>query len=74
MVGYMERLAATTGEPWSHVSRHMIGLRNGEPGARRWRQVWSDHRLKNEAPHAVSHLARQALDSRVAVAGEAVGA
>ena len=38
------------GEPWSHASRHMLGLRNGEPGARRWRQVWSDHRLKNDAP------------------------
>jgi tRNA-dihydrouridine synthase A len=22
----------------------MLGLRNGLPGARRWRQVWSDHR------------------------------
>ena len=26
---------------WSHASRHMLGLRNGGPGARRWRQVWS---------------------------------
>ena len=24
----------------------MMGLWNGTPGARRWRQVWSDHRLK----------------------------
>ena len=31
------------GEPWSRIARHMLGLRNGEPGARRWRQVWSDH-------------------------------
>ena len=61
MVEYMERLVATTGEPWSQSSRHMLGLRNGEPGARRWRQVWSDHRLKEEAPRAVSRLARQAL-------------
>src|SRR5450755_327543 len=61
MVDYMERLVATTGEPWSHVSRHMLGLRHGEAGARRWRQVWSDHRLKGEAPRAVSRLARQAL-------------
>ena len=31
------------------IARHMIGLRNGEPGARRWRQVWSDHGLKGES-------------------------
>jgi tRNA-dihydrouridine synthase A len=61
MVDYMERLVATTGEPWSHVSRHILGLRHGEPGARRWRQVWSDHRLKEEAPRTVARLARQAL-------------
>ncbi|MBC7956832.1 MAG: tRNA dihydrouridine(20/20a) synthase DusA [Cytophagales bacterium] len=56
MVDYMERVAAS-GEPWSHVSRHMLGLRHGTPGARRWRQVWSDHRLKAESPAAVSRLA-----------------
>jgi len=60
MVGYMERLVAC-GEPWSHASRHMLGLRNGEPGARRWRQVWSAPHLKVEAPATVSRLARQAL-------------
>jgi len=64
MVDYMERLLARTGEPWSHVSRHILGLRNGEPGARRWRQVWSDHRLKGEAPRVVSRLARDALAGR----------
>ena len=52
-VRYMEALAAQ-GTPWSHASRHMLGLRNGLPGARRWRQVWSDHRLKTESPQRVS--------------------
>jgi tRNA-dihydrouridine synthase A len=61
MVDYMERLVAQGREPWSHVSRHLLGLRHGEPGARRWRQVWSDHRLKGEAPRKVSALARAAL-------------
>ncbi|MBV9891979.1 MAG: tRNA dihydrouridine(20/20a) synthase DusA, partial [Rhizobacter sp.] len=51
MVGYMERLVAR-GEPWTHASRHMLGLRNGEPGARRWRQVWSDPHLRGEPPVA----------------------
>jgi len=55
-VQYMERLAAQ-GVPWSHASRHMLGLRNGLAGARRWRQVWSDHRLKAESPGRVSELA-----------------
>jgi tRNA-dihydrouridine synthase A len=65
MVDYMERLVAQGREPWSHVSRHLLGLRHGEPGARRWRQVWSDHRLKGEAPRKVSALARAALADRL---------
>ncbi len=59
-VGYMERLAGT-GEPWTHASRHMLGLRNATPGARRWRQVWSDHRLHGLPPREVSRQARAAL-------------
>jgi tRNA-dihydrouridine synthase A len=65
MVEYMARLASA-GEPWSHASRHILGLRNGQPGARRWRQVWSDARLKGETPATVSRLARQALGSAAA--------
>ena len=56
MVEYMGRVVAR-GEPWSHAARHMLGLRNGLPGARRWRQVWSDHRLKGEAPELVHRMA-----------------
>jgi tRNA-dihydrouridine synthase A len=37
----------------------MLGLRNGLAGARRWRQVWSDHRLKSRAPHEVMALAHE---------------
>jgi tRNA-dihydrouridine synthase A len=61
MVAYMTRVAGS-GEPWSHVSRHLLGLRNGQAGARRWRQVWSDHRLKHESPAAVSAQARAELE------------
>jgi tRNA-dihydrouridine synthase A len=59
LVAYMTR-AAARGVPWSGIARHMMGLYNGQPGARRWRQVWSDHRLKHLAPHDVQALASQA--------------
>jgi tRNA-dihydrouridine synthase A len=59
MVEYMQRSLAH-GEPWSRVARHMLGLWNGAPGARRWRQVWSDHQLKGVAPREVARLATEA--------------
>ncbi len=66
MVGYMDRLVAQ-GEPWSRASRHLLGLWNGTPGARHWRQVWSDHRRKLDAPADVSRAARrEALPQNVA--------
>lgn len=60
MVAYMSRVAER-GESWSRVSRHMLGLWNGLPGARKRRQVWSDHLLKAATPAQVSVLARQAV-------------
>ncbi len=67
MVAYMTRQVAQ-GVPWSHVARHMLGLMNGRPGARRWRQVWSDHRLRDESPEAVWRRARLALQPAAALA------
>jgi tRNA-dihydrouridine synthase A len=61
MVAYMEREAAARGTPWPNIARHMMGLWNGMPGARRWRQVWSDHRLKSASPAQVHALAGEAL-------------
>jgi tRNA-dihydrouridine synthase A len=63
MVLYMAGQAASCGTPWLSVARHMMGLRLGEPGARRWRQVWSDHRLRALAPHDVMQRARLAMAS-----------
>ncbi|MDB5870735.1 MAG: tRNA-U16,U17-dihydrouridine synthase [Ramlibacter sp.] len=57
MTEYMARERADHGTPWSAVARHMLGLRNGLPGARRWRQVWSDHKLKDLHPRDVMALA-----------------
>ena len=59
MVEYMAREAAAHGTPWSSIARHMLGLRHGLPGARRWRQVWSDHRLKDWHPREVMALAHE---------------
>jgi tRNA-dihydrouridine synthase A len=64
MIDYMQRVV-DAGEPWSRVSRHMLGLRNGLPGARRWRQVWSDHRLKHDSPAVVASLAHESADALV---------
>jgi tRNA-dihydrouridine synthase A len=60
MCDYMARQASLHGTPWSTIARHMLGLRHGLPGSRRWRQVWSDHRLKSLPPHEVMALAHTA--------------
>ncbi len=60
MADYMAAEQRANGTPWSHVSRHILGLWTGRPGARRWRQVWSDHRLKAEPVHRVMQLATAA--------------
>ena len=66
MVDYMEREAAAHGTHWYSIARHMLGLRHGLPGARRWRQVWTDHRLKHLGAREVMALARadRALDAQ----------
>lgn len=58
MVAYMEREANEHGTHWSSIARHMLGLRNGLPGARHWRQVWSNHRLKVLPAREVMAIAR----------------
>lgn len=62
MVDYMLRLHAEEGLGWYGIARHMLGLRHGLPGARRWRQVWSDHRLKADDPRRVMALAHQGAE------------
>ena len=59
MVVYMTE-QAKQGVPWHAVARHMLGLRWGQPGARKWRQVWSDHRLKHWPATQVHIMATQA--------------
>ena len=66
MTEYMVREQKERGTPWSSIARHMLGLRNGLPGARRWRQVWSDHRLKTRPPHEVMALAHESVAAQAA--------
>jgi tRNA-dihydrouridine synthase A len=61
MVDYMEREAVEDGTPWYPIARHMLGMRHGQRGARRWRQVWSNHKLKALPPRAVWAMAQAVL-------------
>ncbi|MBI5717587.1 MAG: tRNA dihydrouridine(20/20a) synthase DusA [Burkholderiales bacterium] len=72
-VDYVARQPWPAGASWLAATRHMMGLRNGQPGARRWRQVWSDARLRHENPVRVMALARAALQGP-ALQNEAVAA
>jgi tRNA-dihydrouridine synthase A len=58
MVAYLEQ-QASAGVAWHVAARHMIGLHAGRPGARHWRQVWSDHRMKALPPGEVARIARR---------------
>ena len=63
MVNYMTREFAAHGTPWYAIARHMLGLRHGQAGSRRWRQVWSDHRLKQLPAREVMALANAGRDA-----------
>ena len=63
MVAYMQRELVEDGTPWSAIARHMLGLHHGRRGARLWRQVWSDHKLKPLPAPEVAELARAHLAS-----------
>ena len=63
MVAYMQRELVEDGTPWSAIARHMLGLHHGRRGARLWRQVWSDHKLKTLPAAEVAALARAHLAS-----------
>jgi len=65
MVDYMAREAREHGTPWPSVARHMLGLRHGLPGARYWRQVWSDHRLRENPAHEVMQRAHRCSEAVV---------
>ena len=71
MVRYMERAYAEDACPWYAIARHMLGLYHGRRGARLWRQVWSDHRLKPLPPREVLTRARAAMAQAAVLADHA---
>ena len=56
MIPYIEG-ELCTGTPLKHITRHMLGLFRGVPGARRWRRHLSDEGPKPGAGIAVIHTA-----------------
>ena len=67
MVEYMADPMRCGAAHWYSVARHLLGLRHGLPGARLWRQVWSDHRLKDRPVMDVYRLAQTALQRHALV-------
>ncbi len=60
MLAYAEAYLATGGR-LAHVTRHMVGLFNGQPGARRFRQILSSDAAKPGAGVEVMEAAFAAL-------------
>jgi tRNA-dihydrouridine synthase A len=60
MVNYMQQLSRG-GQPWQRAARHMLGLWNGLPGARKRRQIWSDSAHKLSDPVQVARLVRETI-------------
>ena len=56
MCGYAEAHIAGGGR-LNHITRHMIGLFQGIPGARQWRQILS---VKSVKPNAGPRVLREA--------------
>ncbi len=67
MCDYTDRHIASGGR-LSHVSRHMVGLFSGLPGARRWRQMLSTDATK---PGATSDVLREAYAAVTEASAEA---
>ncbi len=67
MAGYTARHIEQGGR-LGHVTRHMVGLFHGLPGARRWRQILSTDATRPGAGPEVLHAAFAAIDFNSEVA------
>jgi tRNA-dihydrouridine synthase A len=53
MTPYLEAHLREPGGKVSHVTRHMLGLFNGQPGARKWRRSLSENAVRKDATAGV---------------------
>jgi tRNA-dihydrouridine synthase A len=49
MIPYLEAHLREPGGKVSHVTRHLLGLFNGQPGARKWRRALSENAVRKDA-------------------------
>ncbi len=67
MADYADRHIAGGGR-LMHVTRHMTGLFQGRPGARRWRQLLTEGSIPRDAPGGVIFDAYRAIEPGLAAA------
>ena len=65
MIAYAAAMLAQ-GERLSHVTRHMLGLFHGAPGARAWRRILTVESVKPGAGVEVLHAALAAVRASAA--------
>lgn len=65
MLPYIDR-ELSRGNALKHITRHMLGLYQGVPGARAWRRYLSEHAYQAGADSHVLRLAREAVRRKAA--------
>jgi tRNA-dihydrouridine synthase A len=71
MSSYLEQLVRRD-IPVKNVSRHMLGLFQGQPGARRWRRYISENAHRDPANSRLLLQAFQAMQAAQPVSGRHV--
>lgn len=71
MYPYIEQ-ALAGGTPLARITRHMLGLFQGQPGARAWRRYISEHAHRRGAGIDVLHAALQCVPQASAVSDGAI--
>lgn len=72
MLPYIDR-ELNSGTALKHITRHMLGLYQGVPGARAWRRYLSEHAYRANANSSVLQQAREAVNRKAAGKPAATG-
>jgi tRNA-dihydrouridine synthase A len=71
MIPYIEQQAKDHGTPLKSITRHMLGLFNGIPGAKRWKRILSEEAHKPETtPEILKTAMEAAFECDLKVAAE----